>query len=472
MTFSTAFLSVARHHLFLTGLLLLSCAANAQLVHDRVFGTPAGVEQLHTMLALHNGGYLLIGNQNEQFYLLRQDSNGDTIWTRRFVLPGCFGYQAYQAYAVEDALGRVLVAGQSFSYSGTSGEDTFLAMLNPQGDTLWTKRVLSPTDDRFAQPQVLPNGNFLVAGQLNNVSILQQLTPAGQVIWQRLPRYSSAVTGSVVELFPSTTAGRYWLLVASSGPFKFVEYDATGTAGTEIIPVGPYLREITPSGNGYYAIGSTSSSNEVVRLDASFNILWQQPTISSSVTYTPRRILPLVDGNLLVGGDNNYNSLRRTVALHTISPIGQVLYDTAFYAPPAGAGLGLNMRGLAIDPPTGDYIFAGYSDPGPIGGSDIFWTQLHHATITSTRASQVAGQRWQAYPNPLAADGRLHLQAEQALRGTLRLRDALGRQLGTWPAIGQLSQTLNLPPALPTGTYLLTLENPDLPPRTLRLVQP
>ena len=70
------------------------------------------------------------------------------------------------------------------------------------------------------------------------------------------------------------------------------------------------------------------------------------------------------------------------------------------------------------------------------------------------------------------ADGRLHLQGAQPLRGTLRLHDPLGRQLATWPAAGQLTQTLNMPPALPSGTYLLTLESPNLPPRTLRLVQP
>lgn len=472
MTFFTAFLPSARCYFLLACLLWLSCAANAQIVHDRVFGTPAGVEQLHTMLALHNGGYLLIGNQNEHFYLLRQDTEGDTIWTRRFVLPGCFGYQAYRAYAVEDLQGRVLISGQSFSYSGISGTDAFLAMFSPQGDTLWTKRMFSLAEDQFSQPHLLPNGNFLIASQLNDTPTLQQITPTGQVVWQRFPRYSSWVVGSAGELFPSITAGHYWLTMATNGPYKFIEYDDAGTAGAEISPVGLYISNVAPSGAGYYAIGSTSSSSEIIRLDAGFNVQWQRPTVSGSTTYTPRRILPLVNGNLLVGSDNNYNSFRRTVALHTISPIGQVLHDTAFYNPYAGPGLGLNVRGLAVDPPTGDYIFAGYSDPGPIGWADIFWTQLHHRVITSTRASQVPGQRWQAYPNPLAADGRLHLLGEQPLRGTLRLRDALGRQLASWPASGVLSQTLSLPPTLSTGTYLLTLESPELPPRTLRLVQP
>ena len=71
----------------------------------------------------------------------------------------------------------------------------------------------------------------------------------------------------------------------------------------------------------------------------------------------------------------------------------------------------------------------------------------------------------------MAADGRLQLRAEQPLRGTLRLRDALGRSLASWSAAGQLTQTLALP-TLPAGVYLLTLDGGGTPPRTLRLAVP
>lgn len=245
----------------------------------------------------------------------------------------------------------------------------------------------------------------------------------------------------------------------------FVQYDANGVRGASR-PIPGSIRsfsDIIPYGTDYLVATGPSTHSSIARLDAAFNVVWQQQLTSRGINVFPTRVLALPGNKILVGSESYANR----IALHTLDSRGQVLHDTAFVAPGS-----LFVKGLAVDPPTGDYIFAGYSNNGPIGSSDIFWTQLHHRVITSTRASQVPGQRWQAYPNPLAADGRLHLQGEQPLRGTLRLRDALGRQLASWPASGLLSQTLSMPPALPTGTYLLTLESPDLPPRTLRLVQP
>jgi hypothetical protein len=453
----------------LTALLWFCClpATHAQIVHDRVYGTATGQETLYSMTQLQAGGYVMAGSQEPRnisatnpclLYILRLNAVGDTIWTRRWMLSGCFNY--YPFHTVETGRGNFLISGQSYTYDGITQGDAFLAMFNAQGDTLWTKRVASIAQDEFAKPQVLPNGDILIAGQLNNAPSLQRLTSSGQVVWEQYPIYSASTNGSVGLFFPAPTTGQYWVLLSAGGGFKFVQYDANGTVGTQI-PGSPdfTIADIVVDGNGFLIANST----DVRRLDASFNTLWTRATTSGGTNFHSRRLLTLPNGNIAVGSDS-YASM---VAVYTLSPSGQVLHDTTFWAPGRQY-----LKGLAVDPPTGDYVFAGYSEPGPIGRADIFWTQLHHRIITSTRASQVAGQRWLAYPNPLAADGRLYLQGEQPLHGTLHLRDALGRQLTTWVAAGQLAQMLTLPPTLPTGTYLLTLESPNLPPRTLRLVQP
>jgi hypothetical protein len=449
---------------------------NAQIVYDRVFGTATGTEQLYSMTVLRAGGYMMAGLRymplaDGQIYLLRLNNQGDTLWTKGQQLPNCLGY--YPHHIIEDAAGRLLVTGQSYTLSGTTQADAFLALFNAQGDTLWTRRVASIDRDDYGPPQLLPNGDYLVGGNLNGAPCLQRITPTGQLVWQQYPVYSPSDNGYIGQLFPGGTPGTYWATLHGnnlSDVSRFVQYDANGTQGSSVpFPAALWVfDQIVSVGNEYVVtamppINAPNQNATVMRLDAAFNVRWSRQLTSRGVSFRPSRLLALPNGNI-VAGSESFSSL---LALHTLDPRGQVLHDTTFQAPG-----NLFMKGLAVDPPTGDYVFAGYSTVGPIGGDDIFWTQLHHRVITATRASQVAGQRWQAYPNPLAADGHLHLQAEQPLRGTLRLRDALGRQLAIWPAAGQLTQTLPLPSALPAGTYLLTLDSPGLPPRTLRLVQP
>ena len=129
-------------------LCLCGFTGSAQIVRDRVFGTANGDEELGTMVPLPAGGYLMVGSRyprtnlsptnSGRLYVLRLGANGDTLWTKKIQLPGCFGY--FRQSATADASGRVLVAGISSTWSGANQDDAFLAMLSPQGDTLWTKR--------------------------------------------------------------------------------------------------------------------------------------------------------------------------------------------------------------------------------------------------------------------------------------------------------------------------------------------
>lgn len=429
------------------------------------------------MTATITGGYHLVGSQGifiqgsgaanpERLYTSRLNNLGDTLWTKRKIIPGCYGF--YPRKVIENGAGQVLVIGSSFAYSGTSQSDAFLALFSLQGDTLWTKRVASSFNDAYISAELLPGGDFLVAGQLGGLGTLQRFTPQGVMVWQQFPTYSATDLGGVVEMFPvAGVAGQYWATVGANSttypfPYKYVRFDANGVLGVEVpgLP-GEIPRARTAAGTGYVVVGS----DQISRLDANFVPVWTRTLTALGRSMSLNQVVPTADGNYLAGGETG--SSGSGVTLNKVSPNGVLLKDTVF----ASRYGRVDLKGLAIDPLTGDYVFAGTINNGPIGGADIFWTQWRRSRITGSRQAQVAGAAWNAYPNPLADDHRLHLVAEQPLRGTLHLRDALGRHLGSWPAAGQRSQTLPLP-ALPAGLYLLTLESPTEPPRTLRLVQP
>lgn len=83
------------------------------------------------------------GNGARDMYLLRIDSNGDTIWTKTFG-----GSQDDIAkYAFVDKYDNILVVGSTESM-GAGNSDVYLIYLDINGDTLWTK-VFGTVEDDF-----------------------------------------------------------------------------------------------------------------------------------------------------------------------------------------------------------------------------------------------------------------------------------------------------------------------------------
>ena len=256
-------------------LLGLPLATTAQIVHDRVYGTRAGEERLNTMLPLRQGGYLLVGTQYLRaqpvrpygVYVLRLNGVGDTISTKRHLIPGCFGPVLYDA--AEGGTGGILGVGVFGTPTGV-GSGALLVMFNSQGDTLWTKKVVSPSDDSYYRVEALPGGDFLVAGRLSGFGTLQRLTPQGAVVWQRLLSYDAGTIGSLLDMFPvAGVAGQYWTLVGNAtvgnpgNPFayKYVRFDANGVLGVEVpgLP-GPLPRARITAGTGYLTVNADQLS--------------------------------------------------------------------------------------------------------------------------------------------------------------------------------------------------------------------
>ena len=131
--------------------------------------------------------------QPGRLYLLRLNAAGDTLWTRRYGLPGAYGIAV--EHALEDAAGRVLLVGRSFTYTGITQDDAFLALLSPQGDTLWTRRTQSPFRDNYSRPQLTPAGDFVLAANLNGAPQLVRLSASGQRLQQVIVPYSPADLG-------------------------------------------------------------------------------------------------------------------------------------------------------------------------------------------------------------------------------------------------------------------------------------
>ena len=137
----------------------------------------SGDDEVRAIQQTSDGGYIVAGyskstdgdvsgnHGDSDFWILRLDADGDTLWTK------CYGGSASDM--VEDMQqttdGGFVLAGQSSSTDGdvwgNHGDDDFwILRLDAAGDTLWTKCYGgSSWDDAKAIQQTTDSG-FVVAG--------------------------------------------------------------------------------------------------------------------------------------------------------------------------------------------------------------------------------------------------------------------------------------------------------------------
>jgi hypothetical protein len=112
-----------------------------------------------------DGGYIVAGSTNSfgagdfDCYLVKTNSQGDTLWTRTYG-----GSDDDRATSIQQtADGGYIVAGFTLSFGAGSG-DFYLVKTNSLGDTLWTRTYGGSSDDKGFSVQRTADGGYIVAG--------------------------------------------------------------------------------------------------------------------------------------------------------------------------------------------------------------------------------------------------------------------------------------------------------------------
>lgn len=119
-------------------------------------------------------------------FIIKTNSNGDTIWTRKFGTSGKNYFRTLDA--TND--GGCIAVGETDNY-GSGGFDILAVKLNSSGDTLWTRTFGSTGDDYgWSVKQTNDNGYVIVGntgsfGYTTNLgdAIIIKLTSSGNIQW-------------------------------------------------------------------------------------------------------------------------------------------------------------------------------------------------------------------------------------------------------------------------------------------------
>lgn len=119
----------------------------------------------------NDGGYFFSGfsNWNSQTgydgYVVKTDNLGNTLWAKNY--GGSDWDFIYNSCLMPD--GGLVLCGESYTQSN-GGSDAYLIRTNSNGDTLWTKKIGSTGDDSFYSVEQKNNRIYVVGKQFNSIS--------------------------------------------------------------------------------------------------------------------------------------------------------------------------------------------------------------------------------------------------------------------------------------------------------------
>ena len=170
---------------------LIKTDASGDSLWSKTFGGANG-ESAAAVRETLDGGYVVLGTTGSfgsgysSLYAVRTDSLGDTLWTAAYG-----GESADFGYAVEVSPdGGFVFAGATASY-GAGYSDMYVVKTDPQGTVEWDRFYGGSEDDRAYTVQVAPDGGYLLAGRTQSYGSGQydmyavRTDPVGFPLWSR-----------------------------------------------------------------------------------------------------------------------------------------------------------------------------------------------------------------------------------------------------------------------------------------------
>lgn len=252
------------------------------------------------------GGTYSFGKGYEDMYLVKIDPFGDTLWTKTYG-----GIKDEEARSVKQtADGGYIITGSTKSFGDNNG-DFYTVKTNSVGDTLWTS-ILGGTQEDIAFDIIQrPTGGYLLGGKTkssgvgNFDGILINMSPTGALIWNNL--YGGTDDDGIHSI--TQTAGMRWGMAGytnsyGAGSSDFVLYIENPINNFHSTTFGGSSTETAYSikntkDNGYIICGNSASYSN---LDHIFLV----KTDSNGVASSTAEVTVITDMDTDVIKNNTY----------------------------------------------------------------------------------------------------------------------------------------------------------------------
>lgn len=267
-------------------------------------------------------GYIIAGYTNsfgndEQVYLIKIDSLGDTLWTKNY--GGASGDYGYSVQQTTD--GGYIIAGRTYSFGNF--EQVYLIKTNPVGDTLWTKTFGGTGMQRGWSVKQTTDGGYIITGDdfsiENGKVYLIKTDSLADTLWTR--HYGESLLGDGGASVQQTIDGGYIITgVALTMPHNhhvlLIKTDSLGnnpwsrTYGDESGGDYSYGRSVRQTTGGNYIIAGKTDGGDpyyqvyLIKTDTLGNLLWFQ-TYGGGNSEDGYCVQQTQDGGYIIAGVTN-----------------------------------------------------------------------------------------------------------------------------------------------------------------------
>jgi predicted secreted protein len=175
-----------------------------------------------------DGGYVIagythsFGSGDADVYIIKTDTNGDTLWTR--VYGDTLSDRGYSIQQTSDS--GYVIAGETESF-GAGGDDVWLIKTDSLGDTLWTRTYGGTNDDAGNSVLQTADKGYIIAGYTSSFGVgesdvwLIKTDSLGDTLWTRTYGGVRDDKGKEIQL---TSDGGY-AIVGGTRTFTWGNYD-------------------------------------------------------------------------------------------------------------------------------------------------------------------------------------------------------------------------------------------------------
>ena len=144
---------------------LIKINSMGDVLWTQTYGGGSSNELAYFVQETTDGGYILAGGSSEEengldFYLVKTDSYGDTLWTRTWGGPE--NDLAYSVKQTND--GGFILTGDTDSFGPSEISSIYIVRTDQDGNTIWTQTYGRGVMDKAFSLDVCSDGTYVIAG--------------------------------------------------------------------------------------------------------------------------------------------------------------------------------------------------------------------------------------------------------------------------------------------------------------------
>jgi len=438
-------------HIFFLSLMLFINKANMyaqppDTVWTKLYGG-SGDDRANSANETSDGGFIIAGStdsfgagQND-VYIIKTNSNGDTLWTRTL------GGQLWDvAYSIQQTLdGGYIITGYTYSF-GAGNSDLYLIKTNSVGDTLWTRTYGGEFPDGGVMVREITGGGYIILGYTESFGNgyrdiwLLKTNEIGDTLWTKtFGGLYLDIAGSINQ----TTDEGYIIagsmdIIPSMTYAYLIKTDANGDIlWSRTFWCGDFvsLRSIAQTLDGGYIIGISSYS--YFESDWDIYLLKTYPSGDSAwarvyggAEWDQVFSIEITSdlGYLIAGYTESFGAGSEDVYVIKTDSLGTEIWSVVY------GGVLDDVSHFALRTTDEGYMIVGNTFSFGVGYGDIWLLRLASETDILKdegfiRPSQIALS--QNYPNPFNAQTTIRFVLPEPQDVNLTVYDLLGRQVET-----------------------------------------